>query len=86
MEVFGSAFVFIIVALAFYTFRILRGNVVHQGAQVDANDLLDAGHHDDQSRSLDLLEAAEEKDYTALVLPQDTECVERQCNDDKNKS
>ncbi|MNC40922.1 hypothetical protein D3C75_896640 [compost metagenome] len=53
--------------------HVLGRHIQHDGAQIDAHHLLDAGDEDDQSRSLDLPEAAELEHHPALVLAQDAE-------------
>src|SRR5262245_16708493 len=64
--------------------HILARNVQHHGAQVHAHHLLDAGHDDDEARSLDPPEAAEQEHDAALVLAQDAQRREDEYADEND--
>ena len=63
---------------------ILGGHIHHDGSQVHPNHFLDARDHDDQTRSLDLPETAEQEDDASLVLAKNLDRAEdeqRNCSD-----
>src|SRR4030095_11348042 len=63
--------------------HVLRRHVHDDDAQVDPHHLLDAGHDDDESRSLDLPEAAEEEDHATLVFLEHLDGAEHEEHDEE---
>src|SRR5206468_11928032 len=62
--------------------HVLRWDVEHAGAQVDADHLLDDRNEDYEAGALHLPEPAQHEDHGALIFPQDAERIEQDDDND----
>jgi hypothetical protein len=65
--------------------HVLRRDIEHAGAQVDADHLLDDRNDDHEAGALHLPQPAQQEDDGALILPQDTERIEQDENGDDDR-
>src|SRR5437899_6156666 len=61
---------------------VLRRDLEHAGAQVDADHLLDGRNDDHEAGALHLPEPSQHEHDGTLILPQDTDRIEQEDDDD----